>query len=141
MILVDFHPQIANRITQYCAHCGNGKREIQRFIASLVSRGYRHFIVHIEQPSDVWIADMLCYYRMNGIEDMVYSIGIWQYETDPCEWIEQLPFDWKTITKNAHRVFWRNQNWYDSHYRAERLYVSIGEKWYDACDRCFHLNA
>lgn len=137
MIRVDFHPRIANAISRCSRQLCDEKREIQRFLASLIARGYRHFILYIEQPSDVWIAEILCNFQMTSNFDLIYSIGIWQYDEDPCEWIEALPFDWATILRSAHRVFLRSKDWYDTRYRAERLYVSGGEKWYDASDRCF----
>lgn len=139
MIRVDFHPRIANSISGYCMRCSAGKQEILRFLESLVARGYRHFILHIEQPSDVWVADLLSRFQKTSKEVLVYSIGIWQYDQDPCEWIEELPFDWEAITSNAHRLFWRNKDWYDNGYRVERLYISVGEKWYDAHDRCARM--
>lgn len=136
IVRVDFHPRIACAISGYCMRCSEGKREILCFLKSLVARGYRHFVLYIEQPSDVWVAELVLRFQEASIAELVYSIGIWQYEQDPCDWIEELPFDWEAITSNAHRLFWRNMNWYDSAYRVERLYVSVGEKWYDAYDRC-----
>lgn len=135
MIRVDFHPCIANTISRYCMRCSEGKLEIIQFLQKLVENGYRHFILLVEQPSDVWIAELICYFQKSCALDLIYSIGIWQYEEDSCEWIEDLPFDWKTIAKNAYHVFPRRKDWYDPHYHMERLYVSVGEKWYDACDR------
>jgi len=135
MIRVDFHPRIASAITRYCKRRSEGKQEILEFLYSLTARGYRHFILYIEQPSDVWIAQMLCSFQMSSNFDLIYSIGIWRYDEDPCEWIEDLPFDRGMITKNASCVFLRSKDWYDARYRVERLYVSVGEKWYDACDR------
>jgi hypothetical protein len=116
--------------------CSDGKQEILRFFEALVARGYRHFVLYIEQPSDVWVAELVLRFQEASIAELVYSIGIWQYEQDPCEWIEELPFDWEAITSNAHRLFWRSKDWYDNGYRVERLYVSVAEKWYDAYDRC-----
>jgi len=137
LICVDFHPCIAGAISRYCTRCSEGKREIERFLQSLVERGYRHVVLYIEKPSDVWIAELLCDYQMNREPDLIYSIGVWQYEEDPCDWLEELPFDWNTIVKHAYRVFPRSKDWYDTRYRVERLYVSAGEKWYDGCDRSF----
>ncbi len=135
MIYVDFHPRIAGAISRYCSHCSEGKHAIERFFCSLTQHGYRHLILMIEQPSDVWIAELLCYFQMTCPYDLIYSIGVWQYEEDPCNWMEELPFDWGTIVKHAHRVFRRRKDWYDARYHVERLYVSVGEKWYDGCDR------
>jgi RNA polymerase sigma factor (sigma-70 family) len=140
VIRVDFHPSIACAISSYSVRCSDGKQEILRFLESLVVRGYRHFILYIEQPSDVWVADLFLCFQKASEEALVYSIGTWRYDQDPCEWIEELPFDWESITRNAHHMFWRSKDWYDNGYRAERLYVSVGEKWYDTCDRCLTTN-
>ena len=135
MIYVDFHPRIAGVISRYCSRNSEGKHEIERFFRSLSARGYRHFVLHIEKPSDVWVAELLHDFQAACGLDLVYSIGIWQYEEDPCDWMEELPFDWNAIARDAYRVFWRSKDWYDPIYRVERLYVSVGEKWYDGCDR------
>ena len=135
LICIDFHPCIAGAISRYCMCCSEGKREIERFLGSLVARGYTHFVLYIEKPSDVWIAELVRDMKIASREDLIYSIGVWQYEEDPCNWMEELPFDWDAITKSAFQVFSRSKDWYDTRYRVERLYVSIGEKWYDGCDR------
>lgn len=128
LVWVDFHPQLSGDLLHYCMREGDGKRLILLFLNRLVKRGYRHFILYIERPSDIWIAEMIYYFSLSCQEvDLKYSIGIWQYENNPCNWIEQLPFDWESIVNNAYRVFLRSDCWYDKYYRMEQLYIPIRE--------------
>jgi len=69
LICVDFHPCIAGAISRYCMCCSEGKREIERFIGSLVARGYTHFVLYIEKPSDVWIAELVRGMKIASRED------------------------------------------------------------------------
>ncbi|HAX39889.1 MAG TPA: hypothetical protein DCY10_03260, partial [Clostridiales bacterium] len=80
IVRVDFHPRIACAISGYCMRCSDGKQEILRFFEALVARGYRHFVLYIEQPSDVWVAELVLRFQEASIAELVYSIGIWQYE-------------------------------------------------------------
>jgi len=139
-IFVDFHPSIANDIVRLSRQDFPQKQRILRFFESLAARGYRHLILPIEQPSDVWVAQLLCSFQAVTGASFRYSLGVWQYAEDCCDWIEDLPFDWETITRNAHRVFLRSKDWYDERCYTERLYVSDCEKWYDASDRCFETD-
>lgn len=135
-VRIEFHPLIGNDISRLCKRDSAEKRKILRFFQSLIAHGYRHLILYIEQPADLWVAQLLSAYHAKAETPFRYSIGVWQYEVNPCEWMEFSPCDWDTVLKNAHRVFWRKQEWYEGRYCAERCYVSPGEKWYDACDRC-----
>lgn len=133
---IDFHPSIANDIVRWSRRNSAQKQRVMQFVQRLVLCGYRHFILPIEQPSDVWVAQLLCAYRIATKQTVRYSLGIWRYGEDDCNWIETLPFDWDAITRNAQRVFLRSKDWYDARCKTERLYVSACEKWYDASDRC-----
>ena len=129
ILRVDFHPLLIKTLPHYCRQEGEGKQQILRFINHLVKRGYRHFILSIEQPSDVWIAEVVAYYALSNRDGGIrYTIGLWRYDERPCDWIESLPFDWDFIVKNAYRVFLRSDNWYDKSYRMERIYIPIRDK-------------
>ena len=130
MLRVDLHPLLAKTLPRYCRQEGEGKQQILRFINCLVERGYRHFILYIERPSDVWIAEVIAYYALSKRDSGIrYTIGVWRYDERPCDWIESLPFDWDFIVKNAYRVFLRSDYWYDKSYRMERIYIPIREEW------------
>lgn len=136
IIRVEFHPRIAGDLERLFKSDSAEKQAIVRFFQTLLKRRYRHLILHMEEPSDCWIAQMLYSFSIACDNAFVYSIGIWKYDATPCNWIEEQPIDWETVTNHAHRVFWRSEDWYDGRYRVERLYVSPGEKWYDTRDRC-----
>ncbi|MBA4348008.1 MAG: hypothetical protein C0413_04060 [Clostridiales bacterium] len=136
-IQIDFHPVIANDIVHWSRHDSAQKQQVLRFFRSLVLCGYRHLILSIEQPSDVWVAQVLCSFQLAQNYVFHYSIGVWRYDENASNWIETLPYDWDAIAKNAYRVFLRSNEWYDERCYTERLYVSANEKWYDATDRCF----
>jgi RNA polymerase sigma-70 factor (ECF subfamily) len=135
-IQIDFHPSIANDIVHWSRRDSAQKQQVLRFIQTLVFCGYRHLILAIEQPSDVWVAQMLCSCQAALNDVFSYTIGVWRYDEADSNWIEALPFDWDAITKRANCVKIRSQNWYEERCYTERLYVSDSEKWYDASDRC-----
>jgi RNA polymerase sigma-70 factor (ECF subfamily) len=133
---VEFHPQIVNDFPNFCRRDSAQKQYILRYFQSLSARGFRHVLLNIEQPCDLWVAQLLLSAKTTCGDAFHYTIGLWQYEANPCDWIETTPCDWESILKNAHRVIYRKFDWHEGRYCAQRLYVSLDEKWYDACDRC-----
>ena len=136
MVLIDVHPLLRNDLDALYKRDVAAKQVVLRFFRSLLDRGYRHFIVDLEQPSDLWVLHLLSGYQISTRNAFSYSVGIRQYEEDACDWIETSPCDWNGILRRAKRVLTRRREWYEGRYCVERLYVSTGEKWYDACDRC-----
>lgn len=139
LLRVEFHPQIATSFPDFCRRDSAAKRQIIHRIELLAASGCRHLIFHIEGPTDLWVAQLLytCCIASGGA--FRYSIGIWQYEVDPCDWLDESSFDLESVLSHAHRVFYRKADWFEGRYCVERIYVSTGEKWYDACDRCISL--
>ena len=137
LILVDFHPRIFSNPYGFLQRDSAGKQIVLCFIEALLAHGYRHFIVDIEKPSDIWVLQLLRGYQQAKNVIFRYSVGIRAYEEANCDWIEETICDWDDLILHAHRVFYCKHGWYEGRYRTERLYVSASEKWYDACDRCF----
>lgn len=138
MILVDFHPQISSNARDLLRRDTAGKQAVLRFFNALLAEGYRHFIVDIDKPSDIWVLQLLRGYQQAKDGIFAYSVGIRAYEEANCDWIEEADCDWGDLISQAQRVFCRRHAWYEGRYRTERLYISASEKWYDACDRCVH---
>ena len=136
LISIDFHPLLLQNQSLFCGRDSAGKQKVLRFFDALLARGYRHLIIDVEKPSDIWALQLLCDYQSATCKPFRYSVGILAYDEAQCDWIEETACDWKTILKHANRVYCRRREWYEGRYCTERLYVSASEKWYDACDRC-----
>lgn len=124
VVWADFHPELQNNILQFRSSNGYVKKQIMRFIFGLLDEGYRHFIIFVERPSDLWIAEIIYFlkisYRNVGI---IYSIGLWAYEEDSSLWLNDSPFFYQEILEKAYKVFWRKKKWYDNNYRFKRIYI------------------
>ena len=99
------------------------KLKVIDFIENLIADGYRHFIIYIEKPTDLWVAELLLFliptYRPL---DIVYSIGLW-IDEDGMEyaWLEEIYLIDQEIMKCARRIIWRRDEWYDVNYGVKRL--------------------
>lgn len=58
-IQVDFDQPIQSNIHQYRSNKSHAKTMVLDFIAVLIDEGYRHFIIYIDLPTDLWIAEIL----------------------------------------------------------------------------------
>ena len=124
LLRVDFHPLLQADSLRYRSNCGYVKRTVVDFILSLYARGYRHFVIYINKPSDLWIAEIVYFMSLSlQKQDMTYSIGLWIDREFAYPWMNQTDIFSTEVMKHAKRVIWRSKKWYDNYYRLERLYV------------------
>lgn len=124
VVWVDFHPQLRNNIRQFRSSNNYVKKQITQFIFDLLDDGYRHFIIFIECPSDLWVAEIIYFLKLSSRNaGIIYSIGLWSYDEDPSLWLLDSPFFYREILENANKVFWRKKKWYDNNYRLKRIYI------------------
>ena len=55
LVLVDVHPLLRNDLDALYKRDVTAKQVVLRFFKALLESGYRHFIVDLEQPSDLWV--------------------------------------------------------------------------------------
>ncbi len=100
------------------------KRAVVDFILGLYARGYRHFVIYIKKPTDLWIAEIVYFASLsNAYLDLSYSIGLWIDMECAYPWMDRIEIFSTEVMKHDKRVFWRSKRWYDNYYRLERLYV------------------
>ena len=120
---VDFCWQVQMNLQQYRSNHTSVKLKVIGFIEKLISDGYRHFIIYIEKPTDLWVAELLLFlipaYKHL---DIVYSIGLW-IDEDGMEyaWLEEACLVDQEIMRRARRIIWRRDEWYDVNYGLKRL--------------------
>lgn len=125
VVWVDFHPMLKDNVLQFRSSNGTVKKQVMRFLFRLYSEGYRHFIVYIEKHSDLWIAEIIYFFKLSCKDgEIVYSIGIWEEDESTYPWLQNTDIFYQEIFDNALRVFWRKENWYDNNYRFERTYIT-----------------
>ncbi len=124
LLRVDFHPLLQADSLRYRSSNGYVKRSVMRFILNLCERGYRHFVIYVTEPSDLWVAEIVYFISISKSEfDVTYSIGLWLDNENAYSWMNQTELFYDEILQHAKRVFWRSKKWYDNYYRLERLYV------------------
>ena len=120
---IDFCWQVQMNLQQYRSNHTFAKLKVIDFIENLVAAGYRHFIIYIEKPTDLWVAELLLFLIPTYKPlDIVYSIGLWVDE-DGMEyaWLEEICLVDQEIMKCARRIIRRRDESYDVNYRVKRL--------------------
>lgn len=124
LLRIDFHPLLQANSLRYRSNNGYVKRTVIRFILDLCRRGYRHFVIYVTEPSDLWVAEIVYFISISASEfDITYSIGLWLDDENAYSWMNQPEVFLDEILKHARHVFWRSKKWYDNYYKLERLYV------------------
>lgn len=132
LLRVDFHPLLQANTLRHRNSGGYVKKVVVDFILCRYAQGYRHFIIYIDKPSDLWIAEMVYFVSLSNLYlDLSYSIGLWIDTECAYPWMDRTELFSKEVMKHAKRVFWRSKKWYDNYYRLERLYVEPISKMYD----------
>lgn len=54
LLRIDFHPLLQADTLHYRSSGGYVKKTVLNFIKSLYAQGYRHFVIYINKPSDVF---------------------------------------------------------------------------------------
>ena len=124
LLRIDFHPLLQADSLRYRNSNGYVKKTVLDFILGLYVRGYRHFIIYINKPSDLWIAEMVYFLSFSNTDiELSYSIGLWLDTECNYVWMDRSEIFTKEVMEHAKRVFWRSIKWYDNYYKLERLYV------------------
>ncbi len=124
LLRVDFHPLLQADSLRYRNNAGYVKQTVLDFVSDLYARGYRHFVIYINKPADLWVAEMVYFFKVSDINlELSYSIGLWVDMECAYPWMDQTEIFTTEVMKHAKRVFWRSKKWYDNYYRLERLYV------------------
>ena len=124
LLRIDFHPLLQADSLRYRNSNGYVKKTVLDFLLGLYARGYRHFVIYISKPSDLWIAEMVYFLSLSSENsELNYSIGLWIDIECSYPWMDQTGIFSEEVMKHAIRVFWRSNKWYDSYYRLERLYI------------------
>lgn len=124
IVQIDLHPFLQRDILQHRSRYGHVKRKIIHFIMKLYRNGYRHFVIHIVDPSDLWVAEIIYFLTIAFADsDLIYSIGLWLDEEDHYPWLDDSIYFSTEVFTNAKRVFWRSERWYDNYYKVERTYI------------------
>jgi len=125
---IDFHPSMQHNIQQLRASNGTVKQCVMRFIMNLYYGGYRHFVIYLHEPSDLWIAEILYFLTISYKESRIcYSIGILLDSEDPYLWLDDTFMFRDEIFRNAKKIFWRSVKWYDNDNELKYLYVKEGK--------------
>lgn len=126
LLRIDFHPLLQADSLRYRNSNGYVKKAVLDFILGLYARGYRHFVIYISKPSDLWIAEMVYFLSLSNTDPgLSYSIGLWLDIECNYAWMDQSEIINTEVMEHAKRVFWRSKRWYDNYYRLERLYVEL----------------
>ena len=124
LLRVDFHPLLQADSLRYRNSNGYVKQTVLGFVLGLYDRGYHHFVIYINKPADLWIAEMVYFLTLsNDNIALSYSIGLWIDPEHAYPWMDQTEIFTSEVMKHAKRVFWRSKKWYDNYYSLERLYV------------------
>ncbi|MEN6563553.1 MAG: hypothetical protein ABFD11_08410 [Christensenella sp.] len=126
LLRIDFHPLLQADSLRYRNSDGYVKKTVLDFILGLYARGYRHFVIYINKPSDLWIAEMVYFLSLSNTDlGLCYSIGLWLDTECNYVWMDRSEIFIKEVIEHAKRVFWRSKKWYDNYYRLERLYIEL----------------
>ena len=121
---IEFHPALQGNVMQHRSSYGYVKKKVMQTILDLYSKGYRHFIINIVQPTDLWIAEIVYFlafsYHDSGI---CYSIGLWLDEEDAYAWLDKTSMFRAEVFQNAKKVFWRSEKWYDNNTKLQCIYI------------------
>lgn len=129
LLRIDFHPLLQADSLRYRNSNGYVKKTVLDFILGLYVRGYRHFIIYINKPSDLWIAEMVYFLSFSNTDiELSYSIGLWLDTECNYVWMDRSEIFTKEVMEHAKRVFWRSIKWYDNYYKLERLYIEPARK-------------
>lgn len=124
LLRIDFHPLLQADTLRYRSSGGYVKKTVLNFMKSLYAQGYRHFVIYINKPSDLWIAEMVYFLSLSNTDPgLSYSIGLWLDTECNYVWMDRSEIFNKEVIEHAKRVFWRSKRWYDNYYKLERLYI------------------
>lgn len=129
LLRIDFHPLLQADSLRYRNSNGYVKKTVLDFVLGLYVRGYRHFVIYINKPSDLWIAEMVYFLSLSNTDfGLSYSIGLWLDTECSYAWMEHSEIFTKEVMEHAKHVFWRSIKWYDNYYKLERLYIEPARK-------------
>lgn len=123
---IEFHPLLQKNVLRHRSSFGHVKKKVIRAIIDLYDEGYRHFVINIIQPTDLWVAEIIYFmtlsHRGSGI---CYSLGLWLDDEDAYVWLDKTSMFCDEVFRNAKRVFWRSQKWYDNYYEMKWIYIGL----------------
>ena len=96
------------------------------FICALIDEGYRHFVIFIEDPTDLWIAELL-YFLIPSYKplDITYALGLWTDEASMnYDWLENSACLVKEVLQAAKKIIWRQEGWYEPEYALNSLTIT-----------------
>lgn len=121
---IEFNPALIRNVMQHRSSYGYVKKAVMRIILGLYHEGYRHFIINIVEPTDLWIAEIIYFltYSYQG-SDISYSLGLWLDDEDAYPWLDETLMFREEVFRTAKKVFWRSQKWYDNNYKLKWVYI------------------
>jgi hypothetical protein len=122
---IEFHPSHQKNIAQLRSSNGRIKRRTMHFILELYNEGYRHFVIYLLKPSDLWVAEIIYFLSISYREsELCYSIGLWLDDEDSYQWLNTTEMFRREVFQNARHVFLRSEKWYDNYCQLKYLYVN-----------------
>jgi hypothetical protein len=125
-IQVEFDEHIHENIRQHRSNKSYAKTIVLNFIDTLIGEGYRHFIIYINWPTDLWIAELL-FFMIPSYKplNIAYTLGLWIDEDGMhYAWMENSAcFAWEVL-QAAKKIIWRQEEWYDLEYTLKYLKIT-----------------
>ena len=125
-IQVEFDRYIHKDIRQYRANRSYAKAVVINFFDVLIDEGYRQFVIYIDYPTDLWIAELL-YFLIPSYKplDITYTLGLWTDEAEMnYDWMENAVCFAKEVLQAAKKIVWRQEGWYEPEYTLKSLTIT-----------------
>jgi hypothetical protein len=123
---VEFDRNISTNIRQYRANRSYVKTMVLNFYGVLIDDGYRHFVIYIEYPTDLWVAELL-YFLIPSYKplNITYTLGLWTDEAGMnYDWMENSACFAKEVLQAAKKIVWRQEGWYEPEYTLKYLKIT-----------------
>lgn len=125
-IQVEFDRYIHKNIRQYRSSKSYAKTLVINFFGVLIDEGYRHFVLYIDYPGDLWVAEIL-YFLIPSYKplNITYSLGLWTEENcTHYTWMEYSGCLVREVLQTSKKIIWRQDGWYEPEYDLKILRIT-----------------
>ena len=125
-VKVVFDQYIHKDIRQYRANRSYAKAMVINFLDVLIDEGYRHFVIYIDDQTDLWIAELL-YFLIPSYKplDITYTLGLWTDEAElNYDWMEKSVCFVREVLQATKKIVWRQEGWYEPEYTLKYLAIT-----------------